>query len=88
VVDRVERVEVLDPARVGDRDEGIELPEVLDRERDPLLVRERPEDVGGDRAAQVRVKLREAPVRHAASLSASGRAAAGDAPSARSVTPA
>src|SRR5207248_6991300 len=60
VVDRVERVEVRDAARVGDRDESMELPEVLDGERDALLVGEAPEDLGGDRAAQVRVELGEA----------------------------
>ena len=59
VVDRVERLEALDPARVGDGDERVELPEVLHRQRDPLLVREAPEDVGGDRAAEVRVELGE-----------------------------
>ena len=60
VVDRVERVEVLDAARVGDGDEPVELPVVLHRQRDPLLVREAPEDVGGDRAAEVGVELGEA----------------------------
>ena len=64
----VERVEVLDAARVGDGDERVELPEVLDRERDPLLVRERPEDVGGDGAAEVGVQLGEAVVEHRAEL--------------------
>ena len=59
MVDPVERVEVLDPARVGDGDERVELPVVLHRQRDPLLVRERPEDVGGDRAAEVGVQLGE-----------------------------
>ena len=59
VVDPVERVEVLDPARIGDGDERVELPVVLHRQRDPLLVRERPEDVGGDRAAEVGVQLGE-----------------------------
>ena len=60
VVDRVERVQVLDALRVGDGDELVELPEVLDRERDPLLVGEAPEDVGGNGAAQVGVQLGEA----------------------------
>jgi D-serine deaminase-like pyridoxal phosphate-dependent protein len=55
VVDLVEGVERVDAARVGDRDEPVELPVVLHRERDPLLVGEGPEDVGGDRAAEVRV---------------------------------
>jgi hypothetical protein len=68
VVDRVERVEVLDAARVGDGDERVELPVVLDRERDALLVRQRPEDVRGDRAAEMRVQLGQAPVGHRASL--------------------
>src|SRR5205085_12527959 len=58
--DRVEGVEVRDAARIGDGDEPVELPEVLDRECDPLLVREAPEDLGGDRAAQVRVQLGQA----------------------------
>ena len=40
VVDRVERVQVGDAARVGDGDEPVELPVVLDRERDALLVRD------------------------------------------------
>src|SRR5207237_4172315 len=57
VVDRVERVEIGDPSWVGDRHEPVELPVVLDRQRDPLLVREAPEDVGGNRAAEVRVQL-------------------------------
>ena len=69
VVDPVERVEVLDAARVGDGDERVELPEVLDRERDPLLVRERPEDVGGNGAAEVGVQLGETVVEHRAELS-------------------
>ena len=68
VVDPVERVEVLDAARVGDGDERVELPVVLDRQRDPLLVRERPEDVGGDRAAEMGVQLGEALVEHRAEL--------------------
>ena len=59
VVDRVERVEVLDAARVGDGDERVELPVVLDRQRDALLVREAPHDVRRDRAAEVRVELGE-----------------------------
>ena len=63
VVDRVERVEVGHAARVGDRDEPVEVPVVLDRQRDPLLVRERPEDVGGDRAAEVGVQLGETSIR-------------------------
>ena len=60
VVDRVERIEVLDPARVGDRDERLELPVVLHRECDSLFVRKAPEDVGCDRAAEVGVELGEA----------------------------
>ena len=72
VVDLVELVEAVHAARVGDRDERVELPEVLDRQRDPLLVREAPEDVGRDRAAEVRVELRETFVDHvAASLASS-----------------
>ena len=66
VVDPVERVEVGDAARVGDRDERVELPVVLDRERDPLLVRERPEDLGRDGAAEVGVELSETLVEHRA----------------------
>ena len=61
VVDLVQLVEALDAARVGDGDERVELPEVLDRERDPLLVREAPEDLGRDRASEMRVELGEAP---------------------------
>ena len=60
VVDRVERVEVVDPAGVGDGNERVELPVVLDRQGDPLLVRETPEDLRGDRAAEVGVELGEA----------------------------
>jgi len=59
VVDLVELGEAFDAARV-DGDEPLEVPVVLDGERDPLLVRERPEDGGIDRAAEVRVKLGEA----------------------------
>ena len=59
VVDLVERVEVRDAARVGDGDEAVELPVVLHRQRDALLVREAPEDVGGNRAAEVRMQLGE-----------------------------
>ena len=59
VVDAVERVEVLDAAGVRDGDERVELPVVLHRQRDALLVRERPEDVGGDGAAEVGVQLGE-----------------------------
>ena len=59
VVDRVERVEVRHAARIGHGDEPVELPVVLDRERDALLVGERPEDVGGHRAAQMCVQLGE-----------------------------
>ena len=68
VVDPVERVEVRHAARVADRDEPVELPVVLDGECDPLLVREAPEDVRRDRAAQVRVELGEALVEHGPSL--------------------
>ena len=60
VVDRVERVEVGHAARVGHGHEPVEVPEVLDRKRDALPVGERPEDVGGDRAAEVGVQLGEA----------------------------
>ena len=60
VVDLVERVEVRNAARVAHRHEPVEVPVVLDRERDALLVRQRPEDVGRDRAAQVRVQLCQA----------------------------
>src|SRR5258705_1551650 len=59
VVDLVERVEVRDTARIGDRDEAVELPEVLHRERDALLVREAPEDVRGNRPAEVGVQFGE-----------------------------
>src|SRR5207247_10393455 len=59
-VDLVEGVEVRETARIGDRDEAVELPEVLHREGDALLVREAPEDVGGDRAAEMGVQLGEA----------------------------
>src|SRR5215831_6912371 len=45
VVDRVERVEAGDPARVADGDEAVELPVVLDGERDSLLVSKAPQDV-------------------------------------------
>src|SRR6267142_628607 len=45
--------------RIGDRDEAVELPEVLHRERDALLVREAPEDVRGNRPAEVGVQLGE-----------------------------
>ena len=64
VVDPVERIEVGDAARVGDRDERVELPVVLHRQRDALLVRERPEDLGRDGAAEVGVELSEALVEH------------------------
>ena len=59
-VDVVQRVEVGDAARVGDGDEAVELPEVLHGQGDALLVREAPHDLGGDRAAEVRVELGEA----------------------------
>jgi len=62
VIDRVERVEVGHAARVGDGDEAVEIPVILDRQRDALTVGERPKDVGRDRAAEVRVKLGEASV--------------------------
>src|SRR5881394_1279687 len=53
---RSSSVVIRDAAWVADGDEAVELPEVLDRERDALLVREAPEDVGGDRAAEVGVQ--------------------------------
>ena len=59
VVDPVELVEVRHPARVVNGDERVELPEVLHRKRDALLVGEAPEDVGGDRASEMGVQLRE-----------------------------
>ena len=68
MIDPVERVEILDPARIRDGDERVELPEVLDRKRDPQLVGERPEDVRRDRAAEVGVELGEPGVAHRASL--------------------
>jgi hypothetical protein len=71
-VDPVKRGQVGDFARVGDGDELDELPVVLDRQRDPLLVRQRPQDLAGDRAAEVGVQLGEAfLVGHSASLPAS-----------------
>jgi hypothetical protein len=60
VVDLVERVEIGDAPRIGDRHEPVELPVVLDRQRDPLLVRQAPQDVRGHRAAEVRMQLGEA----------------------------
>jgi hypothetical protein len=60
VVDRVERVEVRHAARVRDGDEPVEVPVVLHRQRNSLLVRERPQDVRGNRAAQMRVQLGQA----------------------------
>jgi hypothetical protein len=60
LVDPVERGQVGDLARVGDGDELDELPVVLDRQRDSLLVRQRPQDLGRDRAAEVGVQLGEA----------------------------
>jgi hypothetical protein len=68
VVDPVERVEAVDAARIGDRDEAVELPVVLDRQRDSLLVREAPEDVRSDRGAEVSVQLGEPVLEHAPSL--------------------
>jgi hypothetical protein len=68
VVDLVQRVQVFHAARVGHGHERVELPVVLDGQRDPLLVRERPEDVGGDRAAEMGVQLGETPFDHRASL--------------------
>ena len=59
VVDLVELVEPLHAVRIGDGDERVELPEVLHRQRDALLVGDRPEDVRGDRAAEVGVQLGE-----------------------------
>ena len=64
VVDPVERVEVGDAARIGDRDHPVELPVVARRQSDPLLVRQAPHDVRRDRAAEVRVQLGEALVEH------------------------
>src|SRR5205823_1454090 len=60
VIDLVESVERVDAPWVGDRDEAVELPVVLDREGDSLLVGEAPEDLGGNRGAEVRVQLGEA----------------------------
>ena len=70
VVDLVELVEALHAVRVGHGDERVELPEVLHRQCDALFVRDRPEDVGGDRAAEMRVELGEPFLRedHRASL--------------------
>jgi hypothetical protein len=65
VIDLVERVEVRDAARIADGDEPVELPEVLHRQRDALLVREAPHDVRGHRAAEVGVQLGESPLVHA-----------------------
>ena len=59
VVDLIELVEALDTVRVGDGDQCIELPVVLARERDALLVRDRPEDVRRDGASEVGVQLGE-----------------------------
>jgi hypothetical protein len=73
VVDLVELVEPPHASGVGDRDERVELPEVLDGERDSLLVGEAPEDVGGDRASEVGVELGEAPVDHRGSGVYAGR---------------
>ena len=50
---------ILDALRIRAGDEAVELPVVLHRERDALLVREAPEDLRGDRAPQVRVQLGE-----------------------------
>ena len=65
VVDPVERVEVGNAARVGDRDHAVELPVVARRQVDPLLVREAPHDVRRHRAAEMGVQLGEASVEHA-----------------------
>jgi hypothetical protein len=74
LVDPVERGQVGDFARVGDGDELDELPVVLHRQRDPLLVRQCPQDLGRDRAAEVGVQLGEAfLVGHPPSLPASLR---------------
>ena len=71
LVDLVERRQVGDSARVGHGDERVELPVVLDRKRNALLVRERPHDLRRDRAAEVGVELRKAVrSRHRASLAA------------------
>ena len=59
MVDPVECVEPGHPVRVGHGHERVELPVVLHRERDPLLVREAPEDVGGDGASEMGMELGE-----------------------------
>ena len=79
VVDLVESIEIRDAARVGHRHEALELPVVLDRQRDALLVREAPEDVGRNRGAEVRVKLGETILEHAVSLGGRGVPRTGDA---------
>ena len=86
VVDRVERVEVLDAARIRHGDERLELPVVLHGQGDPLLVREAPENVRGDRAAEVRVELGEALVRRRSSGHSIRRALA-PAPSRKATSP-
>ena len=68
VIDRVERIEVLDAARVRDRDEPVELPEVLDGQRDALLVGETPQNVRRDGAAEVGMELGETVPRPCAEL--------------------
>src|SRR5215207_5757888 len=77
LVDLIELGEAFDPARV-DGDQVDELPVILDRKRDPLLVGERPHDCGIDRRSEMSVQLREPAARellddgsgvaHAASL--------------------
>ena len=65
VVDPIERVEIRDAARIGHRDETVELLVVARRQMDPLLVREAPHDVRRDRATEVGVELGEAFLEHA-----------------------
>ena len=60
LVDRVELGQPVDSARIGDRNEPLEVPVVLDRQGDPLLVRERPHHRWMDRPAEVGVELGQA----------------------------
>ena len=53
-------VEIGDTARVGDGHEPFELPVVTRGQRNSLFVREAPENVGGDRAAEMGVQFGEA----------------------------
>jgi hypothetical protein len=48
------------PARIGHRHHPVELPEVAGWQRNPLVVREAPHDVGGNRPTEMRVELSEA----------------------------